>query len=268
MPKPPFIYGTAWKKDATTGLVKNALAAGFTAIDTANQLKHYDEAAVGEALVGVLRGSVYLQTKYTSIRGQDERLPYDPSARLAQQVTQSFESSLEHLRTDYLDSYLVHGPIGAPVWGYEDEEVWTAFEEIYRSGKTRSIGVSNVNAMQLRRLMDKAEIKPMIVQNRCFANRGWDREIRELCREHGITYQGFSLLTANPEVVRGPLLARIRERTGATSAQIVFAFSRTAGIMPLTGTTDIQHMREDLAAADVVLTSQEVQQLENVYLEI
>ena len=105
---PAIMYGTAWKKDATDGLVELAVNTGFNAIDTANQLKHYDEARVGEALLrlekrGVTRNQLFLQTKYTSIGGQDHRLPYDPKADLATQVRQSIESSLQHLHTDYLD---------------------------------------------------------------------------------------------------------------------------------------------------------------------
>src|SRR6185436_3748143 len=97
---PTFVYGTAWKKDATTELVKKAVKAGFRAIDTANQLKHYSEALVGEALSalaldGIPRESLWLQTKFTPLNGQDERLPYDPQADLATQVNQSFESSLK-----------------------------------------------------------------------------------------------------------------------------------------------------------------------------
>src|SRR6185436_13642708 len=116
---PKFIYGTAWKKDATTELVRKAVKAGFRAIDTANQAKHYSEALVGEALAalareGIHRDSLWLQTKFTSVSGQDERLPYDPQADITTQVQQSFESSLKHLGTDRVDSYLLHGPYSFP----------------------------------------------------------------------------------------------------------------------------------------------------------
>ena len=109
VPIPSFMYGTAWKKEATARLVELAFDAGFRAIDTANQLIHYDEALVGRALValekqGIARDALFLQTKFTSVDGQDHRTPYDPSADLETQVGQSFDSSLAHLHTDYLDS--------------------------------------------------------------------------------------------------------------------------------------------------------------------
>lgn len=91
---PAIMYGTAWKKDATTKLVENAIECGFRAIDTANQLKHYDEQGVGDGLKlgyskGLKRTELFLQTKFTSIDGQDKRLPYDPAASLTKQVQQS-----------------------------------------------------------------------------------------------------------------------------------------------------------------------------------
>ena len=84
---PGFMYGTAWKKEATTRLVLEAVKAGFTAIDTANQLIHYDETRVGEALLrlreeGVARDGLFLQTKFTPVNGQDHRTPYDVTASI------------------------------------------------------------------------------------------------------------------------------------------------------------------------------------------
>src|SRR5206468_9327018 len=89
--RPAFIYGTAWKKDATAGLVKTAVNTGFKAIDTANQPKHYQEPLVGDAVKslaaeGVSRESLWMQTKFTPINGQDHRVPYDPHAPLQSQV--------------------------------------------------------------------------------------------------------------------------------------------------------------------------------------
>ncbi|HXX92838.1 MAG TPA: aldo/keto reductase, partial [Planctomycetota bacterium] len=138
VPLPSFMYGTAWKKEATSPLVQQAVTAGFRAIDTANQLIHYDEARVGEALValqsrGIGREALFLQTKFTSAGGQDHRTPYDRSADLATQVRQSFESSLVHLHTDRLDSYVLHGPHSRRGLGEEDWEVWGAMEELYRA---------------------------------------------------------------------------------------------------------------------------------------
>ncbi|MDE3219438.1 MAG: aldo/keto reductase [Nitrospirota bacterium] len=266
---PSFIYGTAWKKEATTQLVQLAVAAGFRAIDTANQLIHYQEALVGDALLalarkGIARDHLFLQTKFTPTNGQDHRTPYDASANLTTQVTQSFDSSLVHLHTDYLDSYVLHGPYQRRGLGAADREVWAAIEGLYRSGKTKMIGISNVTAEQLTQLCAQAAVKPMVVQNRCYAALGWDKEVREVCLAHGIIYQGFSLLTANREVFADPGIRAIAQRLGTGLAQVVFRFAMQVGMLPLTGTTNPQHMKEDLQAEQLTLTAEDMQVIETI----
>lgn len=270
---PSFKYGTAWKKDATAKLVELAVESGFKAIDTANQKIHYQEALVGEGLLalkrkGIGRESLFLQTKFTSINGQGSGpLPYDPSADLTTQVHQSFESSLEHLHTDHLDSYVLHGPYYRRGLSPADWEVWAAIEALYAAKKTRIIGVSNVSAEQLALLCSKAKTKPMLVQNRCYAVMGWDHEVRQICREQGIVYEGFSLLTANEEFLMSPQVGAIADRVGAGPPQVIFRFSQQIGMLPLTGTTDAEHMKEDLACEKFTLTPEEIKQIERIGLE-
>ena len=105
---------------------------------------------------------------------------------------------------------------------------------------------------------------PAFVQNRCFARLGWDRDVRSFCAERGIVYQGFSLLTANPEVLRHPLVAGIAARADATPAQVVFRFAQAVGMLPLTGTSDAEHMQQDLASRDLALSADEVRAIESL----
>jgi len=255
---PRLMYGTAWKEEATEALTALALACGFRAIDTANQRKHYFEAGVGAAVAAaiargdVTRAQLFLQTKFTYARGQDHRLPYDPQAAPGEQVRQSFASSLEHLRTDYLDSYVLHGPERASGLTAADREVWRAMSELAAAGRARRLGISNASAEQVAALCALAAreglVGPAFVQNRCYARRGWDRDVRAVCRTEGIVYQGFSLLTANPHVLASPVVARAAARRAASPAAIVFRFALDEGMLPLTGTTSAEHMRDDLAA--------------------
>ena len=268
---PSFMYGTAWKEEATRQLVELAVASGFTAIDTANQLIHYQEALVGEALQalekrGIKRDTLFLQTKFTSADGQDHRTPYDPSADLTTQVRQSFDSSLTHLRTTYVDSYVLHAPFQRRGLGDADWEVWAAMESLYESGKTKMIGISNVAAAQLTQLCEQANVKPMVVQNRCYATLGWDKEVRKICQTHGIIYQGFSLLTANRQVLADREIHSMAERLGAGPAQIIFRFAMQIGMLPLTGTTSRQHMKEDLQAERLALSSEDIERIETIAL--
>ena len=265
---PSFFYGTAWKEERTAALTLQALQAGFRAIDTANQRRHYVEAGVGEAVdeatgTGlVVRADLFLQTKFTFQGGQDHRLPYDPRAPVPDQVRQSFDVSLEHLRTPFVDALVLHGPSSGRGLQDEDWEAWRAMEELQRAGKARLIGISNVSLDQLQLLVAEAEVRPAFVQNRCFARAGWDRAVRSFCAQSGIGYQGFSLLTANVRELQAPAVARVVQRTGATLAQAVFAFALAVGMFPLTGTTSEPHMREDLDAAGIRLAPEDVSALE------
>ena len=199
LPRPPVLYGTAWKEDATARLTELALRQGFRGVDTANQRKHYHEAAVGEGIAACIRDGVltrdelFLQTKFTFRSGQDHRLPYDPAAPIARQVEQSFASSLEHLKTDRIDSYVLHGPTRRSGLAADDWEAWRAMEELFDAGRVRFLGVSNIALDQLQLLCAKARIPPRFVQNRCYAARGWDRHVRAFCVAKSIVYQGCSL---------------------------------------------------------------------------
>jgi diketogulonate reductase-like aldo/keto reductase len=267
---PAFMYGTAWKEERTLELTQLALVQGFRSIDTANQRRHYFEAAVGDATERFLRASglcredLFLQTKFTHRSGQDQRLPYDPAAPVSEQLHSSFESSLEHLKTSYLDSYLLHGPSQRSGLAESDWAVWRAMEELQGARKTRLIGVSNVTLAQLQTLHREASVKPAFVQNRCYASTGWDRAIRAFCQENGIVYQGFSLLTANRDALRSPLVVRIARRAQCSPEQVIFCFARQAGMLPLTGTSSQHHMREDLAALELELSTAEVEAIARI----
>jgi diketogulonate reductase-like aldo/keto reductase len=270
MTLPDFLYGTAWKEERTPYLTELALRMGFRGIDTANQRRHYFEAGVGEGLAAayragvVTRADLFLQTKFTDQGGQDHRLPYDPQADLSTQVAQSIASSLEHLGTDYVDSYVLHGPASGYGWTDDDAEVWAAMVKEHDGGRTRLLGVSNVSLRHLQQMLATGAEAPHFVQNRCFARQGWDRDVRSFCTARKIIYQGFSLLTANPEALRHRVIAGIAVRKDATPAQVVFRFAQSVGMLPLTGTSDPEHMKLDLASRELALTDDEVRAVESL----
>jgi diketogulonate reductase-like aldo/keto reductase len=267
---PKFLYGTAWKEERSEALTSQALKLGFTGIDTANQRKHYFEVAVAKAVLGaiasgaVTRAQLFLQTKFTFQGGQDHRLPYDPKAPVATQVEQSFQSSLEHFETEYLDSYLLHGPTSRGKLSAQDIEAWRAIEALAESGRARFIGVSNFTAAQLEQLVALAQVKPRFVQNRCYARTGWDREVRALCGRHGVVYQGFSLLTANRQEQESKPMQELSRRLQRTPAELVFAFARQVGMLPLTGSSSAEHLRQDLGALELSLSRADLDLIERI----
>ena len=103
-----------------------------------------------------------------------------------------------------------------------------------------------------------------MVQNRCFAVLAWDRAVREICRENDVIYQGFSLLTANGDVLTSRLVRALAQRLGATPAQVIFRFALKIGMLPLTGTTSRQHMQEDLDSERLQISDEEVAHIEMI----
>jgi diketogulonate reductase-like aldo/keto reductase len=267
---PRFLYGTAWKEEATQRLTELALEQGFRGIDTANQRRHYHEAAVGEALTAAIgrghitRDELFVQTKFTFERGQDHRLPYDPRAAVADQVQQSCASSLRHLGVERIDAFLLHGPTLRSGLAKADWEAWESMEEVQDSGRVRLLGVSNFTLEQLQTLCARARVRPRIVQNRCYASRGWDRDVRLYCAANRIIYQGFSLLTANQQFLTRPEFSRVARRHDRTTSQVLFRFALDTGVVPLTGTSSPEHMREDLGVFDFRLDAAEIEQIESI----
>lgn len=264
---PTFLYGTAWKEERTEALVGQALAAGFRGIDTANQRKHYHEAGVGAALARLSqeeRSGVFLQTKFTHRSGQDDRLAYDPAANPVKQVRQSFKSSLKNLGVAKISSLILHGPELREGLSPADRDVWRTCEELRAEGRVLLLGISNVTASQLAELYDLAAEPPDFVQNRCYARQGWDRPVRTLCRREGVVYQGFSLLTANRAELRIAKLVRIAARHKKTPEQIIFAFARSIGMIRLTGSSDPEHLRQDLDSDAIELASDEIAAIESI----
>lgn len=260
---PWILYGTAWKEERTTELTAAALAAGFRGVDTANQRKHYAEADVGRGLAasGVPRARLFVQTKFTYARGQDHRLPYEASAAVADQVEQSCASSLRHLGLERLDALLLHGPQHGRGITADDRAVWTRFEDLHHRKLATLLGVSNVTVEQLDLLAAHATVPIALVQNRCYAKDGWDREVRAWCADHDARYQGFSLLTANRTELAQAEVAAIARHHACSVPEVVFAFARQTGIIVLTGTADPAHMKADLAAGQLVLDPPELRTL-------
>lgn len=267
---PSLIYGTAWKKERTAELVEKAVTCGFQGIDTACQPKHYNEAGVGEALkhlkaLGITRENLFLQTKFTPLAGQDPaRVPYDVNADIKEQVCQSTFASLKNLGVDNLDALLLHSPL--PTFE-ETMEAWRALEELQKKGLIKRLGISNCyDLATFRSIYEKASIKPSILQNRFYAETDYDKTLRLWTCEKNIAYQGFWTLTANPHVLRHPLLCQLSSTRKVTPEQLFFRFLTQKQIIPLIGSCSEKHMQEDLAIFDFPLSIDEMEQIESLLI--
>lgn len=254
---PKIIYGTAWKKARTKDLVVQAIAQGFRGVDTARQPKHYREDLVGEALAeayekhGLSRSDIFIQTKFTPIGGHDtsQPIPYDPSTPVATQTRTSFACSLQNLRTAWLDSYLLHSPLGTPA---QTKEAWSTLCDLRREGLVKMIGVSNtydVETLMMLQVIGKVDI----VQNRWYEGNAWDQLVHKYCLKEGIHYESFWTLTGSPSLLRNTLIMNIAKAQKCTVEQIIYKLAQSMDIIPLAGSTNEQHMKEGVEAQKIEL---------------
>ncbi|EKM54705.1 uncharacterized protein PHACADRAFT_163102 [Phanerochaete carnosa HHB-10118-sp] len=264
------IYGTAWKKERTTGLVISAVLSGFRAIDTAGQPKHYREDLVGEALStlqtehGIKREDLFLQTKFTSLGGHDlnKRIPYDPNAELETQINDSFNNSLKNLRTSYVDSYVLHSPLETLA---RTLAAWKVLMALQDAGKVKYIGVSNTYDVETLETLEKhGGRRVQVVQNRWFEGNGWDTKVFAYCRKHNVQYQSFWTLTGSPSLLQHHVLLTFAQAKGISSAQAAYKLAQLNDVTPLSGTTKEEHMKADLEVEKVEIGGEDQKTLEEV----
>ncbi len=265
---PLLIYGTAWKKEKTADLVEKAILLGFRGVDTACQPKHYYEAGVGQALLrlkeqGISRETLFLQTKFTPLSGQDPtNIPYDPAASLDEQVRQSFACSCRNLGVEVIDSLVLHSPLQSHE---QTMQVWRAMEDLFKAGVVRMLGLSNCYDVGVfKSIYDDATIKPSILQNRFYSETDFDKVLRAWSCERAVRYQSFWTLTANPQILSHPIVRSIAINKGVTVAQIFFRFLTQSQIIPLIGSCSEKHMKEDLAIFDFILSESEIASIESL----
>ncbi|PPJ54056.1 hypothetical protein CBER1_02952 [Cercospora berteroae] len=258
---PSLLYGTAWKKDRTKELMKQALLSGFRGVDTAAQPKHYQEHLVGAGIRAALqegqfkREDLYIQTKFTSINGQDLKagVPYDPRDSIADQVNSSVASSLLNLRhtehdggeKPYVDCLVLHSPFPTTS---QTLEAWQAMET-HVPEHVPTLGISNCYDLTLlQALYDSADVKPSILQNRFYRDTGYDRSLRTYCQSKGIVYQSFWTLTANPHLLKSEPVAILRHQANVSREVALYSLVLGLGnVQVLCGTTNAARMQKDLA---------------------
>ncbi|KAF1913115.1 aldo-keto reductase-like protein [Ampelomyces quisqualis] len=253
-----FVYGTAWKKERTTEIVKTAISSGFRVLDTAAQPKHYREDLVGKAVREctqdgfVQRSDIFVQTKFTAPQGQDpDNMPYNPENDLETQIRTSVLQSLRHFQSSelsdsigdsYLDCLLLHSPLPTLE---ETLEAWTILQS-YVPDRIRYLGISNVPLSVLKIIYRYATVKPAIVQKRFCLDNHYDSDLRQFCKQKGIVFQSFWTLTANPGLLEGEATGRLSNACCVSREVALYALISNLGIMVLNGTSSKERMVEDI----------------------
>ncbi|WP_302047652.1 aldo/keto reductase [Ligilactobacillus agilis] len=228
--------------------VTDALAVGYRHIDTA--ALYGNESGVGQAVKdsGLKREEVFITSKlWNTERGYDKTMA-------------AFEKTLAELGTDYLDLYLIHWPANEKQFGQEatalNLDTWRAFEELYKAGKIKAIGVSNFMPNHLEALLAQAEIKPMV--NQIEVHPGWPQtEAIRYCQRNDILVEAWAPL-GEAAALSNPVLAKIAAKYDHTPAQVCLRWEIQQGILPLPKSVHKERMAENTKLFDFELTEDEM----------
>jgi diketogulonate reductase-like aldo/keto reductase len=230
---PSIGFGT-WKLENTADtaeIIRNALQAGYRLIDTASV--YGNEEAIGSAIAEASRSGLWVSGK---LWNEDRN-----------RVEEACEKTIQNLKCDYLDLYLMHWPASKalhPDWAEINASVWARMESLVQAGIVRYIGVSNFNQTQLEALLPHCSVFPLV--NQIELHPGWPQiELTEYCRRSGIAVQAWSPLRSG-KLLRKKELISLAEHYGRTPAQIILRWCVQRGVIPIVKSTNPQRMRSNL----------------------
>ena len=252
---PKIAFGTWQMPNDNIGYnsVAFALKTGYIHIDTARV--YGNEEVVGKAIKdsAIDRQSIFVTTKLPA-----ELKTYD-------EAITTFERSLKELGLDYVDLYLIHAP-----WPWSDRgsdhmdgniEVWKAFEEIYKSGRAKSIGVSNFTIPELRKLMDNTDIVPAVNQIK-FHIGDTKEELTKFCEDNGIIIEAYSPL-ATGRILDNEKIKQMASRYDKTVAQICIGYTLQRGTISLPKSVHEAYILEN-ADVDFEISEEDMKLLDSL----
>lgn len=233
--------------------VRDAVAAGYRLIDTAQA--YGNERGVGEGVrtCGLPREQLFVTSKVAA-----EAKSYETAAR-------SIDETLAKMGLEYLDMMIIHSP---QPWAEfrvenryfaENKEVWRALEDAYAAGKLRAIGVSNFLRDDLENLLEDCRIKPMVNQILLHIT-NTDRALLDFCREQGILVEAYSPI-AHGEALKNPAITQMARKYNVTPAQLCIRYVLQLGTVALPKTANPAHMRDN-GAVDFQISPEDMQTLE------
>lgn len=232
---PNLAFGTfKVNEDDDVQIILDAINVGYRHFDTA--AFYNTEEALGKAIKksGIPREEFFITTKVWKTS-----MGYEGAKK-------SFEESLEKLDMDYVDLLLIHWPRPDEKsdWKKLDIETWKAFEERYKEGKAKAIGVSNFLNHHMQNILDNCEVEPMV--NQIEFHPGYiQKDVVDFDKEHGIVVEAWSPL-GRERVLKEPLLKEISEKYGKSVAQVCLAFALQMDVVPLPKTSSIERMKQNM----------------------
>ena len=242
-------YGTWQTPDGeiAKNSVYEAIKAGYRHIDTAAAYGNEESVGEGIAASGVAREELFITTKHwISDRGYDKTIA-------------ACEESLRKLGLDYLDLYLIHWPAVKKIadnWEEINADTWRGFEELYRQGKIRAIGVSNFLPMHLESLKARCSVMPMV--NQIEFHPGYTQpEVVEYCKKEGIVLQAWSPLGSGA-VLNDKQLSEIAAKYNKSVAQLCIRYALQNDIVPLPKSLNPNRIVENMNVFDFSISADDI----------
>ncbi|SDS65100.1 aldo/keto reductase [Actinopolymorpha singaporensis] len=234
--------------DKAAQAVREAVAAGYRNIDTAQA--YGNERGVGEGVrtSGIPRGELFLSTKLAA-----EVKNYDDAAA-------AIDGSLATLGLDYIDLMLIHSPqpwddFRGGDYAEGNREAWRALEDAYKTGKLRSIGVSNFEQRDLENILGTCTVAPHV--NQLLVHVGnTPAELIAYCESKSILVQAYSPI-AHGEILKNAEVAAIAKRYSVTVPQLCIRYTIQLGTVSLPKTANPDHMRDN-AKVDFVISDEDM----------
>jgi diketogulonate reductase-like aldo/keto reductase len=230
--------------------VKEALAAGYRHIDTAQG--YGNEESVGKAIKesGVKRGEIFVTSKLTNSEHGYEK------------TMAAFEGTMQKLGMEYLDLFLIHWPNPKAFrdnWKEANAGTWKAFEELYKAGRIRAIGVSNFHQRHIEPLLETATVAPQVNQIRLCPGDTQD-EVVEYCRRQNILLEAYSPLGVG-KIFEVPQMRELAGKYGRSIARICIRWSLQMGFLPLPKSITPERIRENAQVFDFELSPEDVKRI-------
>ena len=228
--------------------VKAALEAGYRHVDTAAGYGNEESLGIAARESGIARADLFITSKLQNgMHGYENTLV-------------AFEQTMKNLGMEYLDLYLVHWP--NPIkfrdhWQEANAGTWKAFEELYRAGRIRAIGISNFRPHHIEALLRTATIAPMVNQIRLCPGDTQD-DVVAYSREHGMLLEAYSPLGVG-KIFQVPEMIALAEKYGKSIAQSCIRWSLQRGYLPLPKSVTPERIRENAQVFDFELSPEDVQ---------
>ena len=253
----PGIWGEPKDPAEARRVLKRAVELGVNFIDTADSYGPVvSERLIGEALAPFPKGLVVATKAGLTRQGPDQWLPVGRGEYLAQQV----EMSLRNLKTEVIDLWQLHRiDPKVPV-----EESLGVIAKLQQQGKIRHVGLSEVKPTDIDRA--RQFVKIVSVQNLYNLGDRQHQDVLEYCEKEGLAFIPWYPVAAGKLARPGGKLDTIAKRHGATVAQLSIAWLlyRSPVVLPIPGTSSVAHLEENVKSAEIVLSDDELKEIEDV----